>query len=321
MRVLVTGGAGFIGSHFVRYLVGHLGTSVTVLDALTYAARTENLQGVRDRIAFIHGDIRSWDVVDHAVSQCDMLVHFAAESHVDRSLRDARPFVSTNVLGTQMLVDAAVRHGIQRFVHVSTDEVYGSIREGSWTEDSPLAPRSPYAASKAASDLIVLSAHHTYGLNVVITRGSNTYGPYQYPEKLIPHFTTQLLEKKPVPLYGDGLNVRDWLHVDDHVRAIYMAAEKGGSGEVYHVGGGQELSNIQVTDIILRTLGCGWDAVEFVTDRQGHDHRYSLDTSKTRKTLCVTPEHKAVVGIPDTVRWYRDNRSWWDSTYAGEVTA
>ena len=287
---------------------------------MTYAANTANLADVWDRIEFVHGDIRDYDTVDYLVGNCDVIVHFAAESHVDRSLQDTRPFVETNVLGTQTLVDAAIRHDIQRFVHVSTDEVYGSIKEGSWTEDSPLAPRSPYAASKAASDLIVMAAHHTYNLPTVITRGSNTYGPNQHPEKLIPLFATNLVRGKKAPLYGNGLNIRDWLHVTDHAALICAAMEKGRAGEIYHLGGDQERSNIQVTDIILRTLGLSWDRVEFVADRQGHDYRYSLSTLRSGARLAAWPSYTVDRGIPETVRWYRDNRTWWDPTCVEEKT-
>jgi len=324
MRILITGGAGFIGSHVVRYLLG-TGENhhIIVLDAMTYAANPRNLEDVQDRIEFLHGDIRDYDTVDYAVSQADVVIHLAAESHVDRSLQDAQPFVQTNVVGTQLLVDAAVRHDIKRFVHVSTDEVYGSIREGSWTETSPLAPRSPYAASKAASDLIVMAAHHTYKLDTVITRGSNTYGPNQYHEKLIPLFATNLLRGKKLPLYGNGLNVRDWLHVMDHAYGITQVMRTGKPGEIYHLGGGQEHSNIQVTDIVLRTLGRSWGDVEFVADRQGHDFRYSLSSSKFKQLISGVMWRTVPVaqGIPHTVRWYRDNRSWWDPTYAEETNA
>lgn len=326
MRILVTGGAGFIGSHFVRHMLEnhpiYEDHRITVLDSMTYAANPANLADVQDRIDFIHGDIRDRDMVDFVMSETDAVVHFAAESHVDRSLQDTEPFVQTNVLGTQVLVDAAVRHDIHKFVHVSTDEVYGSITQGSWTEEYPLQPRSPYAASKAASEMVVMAAHHTYKLNTVVTRGSNTYGPNQYHEKLIPLFATNLLRGKKVPLYGDGLNVRDWLHVKDHVRAIDMVLHHGKRGQVYNIAGNQERSNIQVTDIILRTLGMGWDRVEFVADRQGHDRRYSMLAAKMERAFQFRPVYSDVVkGIPETVRWYRDNRTWWDPSYVEETTA
>lgn len=325
MRILVTGGAGFIGSHFVRHMLEthplyRKVIPITVLDAMTYAANPANLADIRDDIDFVIGDIRDRDTVDSVMEGTESVIHFAAESHVDRSLQDTDPFVRTNVLGTQVLVDAAVRHGVRRFVHVSTDEVYGSIPQGSWTEGYPLDPRSPYAASKAAAEMIVMAAHHTYGLDTVITRGSNTYGPNQYHEKLIPLFVTNLICGRKVPLYGDGLNVRDWLHVKDHVSAIDAVYHRGNSGQVYNIAGNQERSNIQVTDIILRTLGMGWDRVEFVTDRQGHDRRYSMLAAKLQRELNFLPTHSDVsTGIPDTVRWYQDNRTWWDPTYTRET--
>lgn len=313
MRLLVTGGLGFIGSHFVRQMLGlsHV-EDLMILDNETYASDRTRLEDLWDdpRLNLISGDICAWDDVDDAMQSADIVVHFAAESHVDRSIGWAHEFIETNVLGTQMLVDAALRHGVKRFVHVSTDEVYGSISHGSWTEDSPLAPRSPYAASKAASDMVVMAAHHTHGLDVVITRGSNTYGPYQHPEKVIPHFTTQLLTGGCAPLYGDGLNVREWLHVDDHAAGILAALSHGKSGQVYHLGG-EPMNNRELTQIILDTLEMDWNAVCPVEDRKGHDRRYSLDITRTRLELGFMPHHGAEAGIPDTVRWYRDHSAWW----------
>lgn len=316
MRMLVTGGAGFIGSHFVRQMLGREDVErVIVLDIETYAGVGQNLNDVRrnPRLLYIRGDIRDRSDVEYVVRRCNVIVHFAAESHVDRSIQRADDFMTTNVVGTQVLVDAAIRHGVKRFVHVSTDEVYGSIEEGSWTEDAPLAPRSPYAASKAASDLVVLAAHHTHGLDAVITRGSNTYGPYQYPEKLIPHFTTRLLRGQCAPLYGDGMNEREWMHVEDHVSGIQAALEHGESGQVYHLGG-QPLTNTVVTLAILETLGLGWDRVCPVEDRKGHDRRYSLDTTRAARELGFTPVHDTIPGIAETVAWYRDHTQWWDTT-------
>ncbi|MEW2430870.1 dTDP-glucose 4,6-dehydratase [Micromonospora sp. NPDC047644] len=325
MRILVTGGAGFIGSEYVRLLLGKpLGSAegvptlepavVTVLDKLTYSGNLANLEPVRDdpRLRFVQGDICDPVVVDETVAEHDVIVHFAAESHVDRSIAGAAPFVTTNVLGTQTLLDAALRHGTRRFVHVSTDEVYGSIDEGSWTETWPLAPNSPYSASKAGSDLLALSYHRTHGMDVVVTRCSNNYGPYQFPEKVIPLFVTNLLDGGTVPLYGDGGNIRDWLHVHDHCRGIALAQQKGRAGEVYNIGGGTELTNKELTGLLLDACGAGWDRVVPVTDRKGHDRRYSLDISKISEELGYRPSITLDQGLADTVRWYRDNRTWWE---------
>ncbi|MFI0939097.1 dTDP-glucose 4,6-dehydratase [Streptomyces sp. NPDC021020] len=319
MRILVTGGAGFIGSQFVRAaLLGGLpsgpGARVTVLDNLTYSGNEANLAPVRghEGLTFVHGDIRDRSVVDEVTAGQDAVVHFAAESHVDRSIADASPFVTTNVLGTQVLLDAARRHRVGRFAHVSTDEVYGSIDEGSWTEDAPLAPNSPYAASKAASDLMVLAYHRTHGMDVTVTRCSNNYGRYHFPEKMIPLFVTHLLDGRTVPLYGDGGNVRDWLHVSDHCRGIDLVLHHGRPGEVYHIGGGTELTNRELTGRLLTACGAGWEMVEHVEDRKGHDRRYSLDIGKIRAELGYEPRTGFDAGLADTVAWYRDNRSWWE---------
>lgn len=315
MRILVTGGAGFIGSEFVRAtLRDSPGTRVTVLDKLTYSGNLENLAPVAGHpgLRFVRGDTADPLVADEAVAGQDAIVHFAAETHVDRSIVSATGFVRSNVLGTQTLLEAALRHGVGRFVHVSTDEVYGSIREGSWTEDTPLAPNVPYAASKAGSDLLALAFHRTLGLDVVITRCTNNYGHYQYPEKVIPLFVTNLLEGRRVPLYGDGGNRRDWLHVSDHCRAIRMVLDRGRSGEVYHIGGGSELSNLELTARLLEACGAGWDQVEHVPDRPGHDLRYSLDISKIERELGYAPAVDFDTGLAATVAWYRDNRSWWE---------
>ncbi|GAQ54972.1 dTDP-glucose 4,6-dehydratase [Streptomyces acidiscabies] len=319
MRILVTGGAGFIGSQFVRALLSNElpsgeGAQVTVLDNLTYSGNQENLAPVADEAGytFVHGDIREYATVDDVMRGQDAVVHFAAESHVDRSIADASPFVTTNVLGTQVLLDAAKRHGVARFVHVSTDEVYGSISEGSWTEDWPLAPNSPYSASKAGSDLLALSYHRTHGMDVVVTRCSNNYGQYHFPEKMIPLFTTNLLDGKKVPLYGEGLNIRDWLHVSDHCRGIEMVLRGGRPGEVYHIGGGTEVTNKELTGLLLDACGAGWDMVEHVEDRKGHDLRYSLSIEKIRSELGYEPLVTFEQGLASTVQWYRDNRAWWE---------
>ena len=319
MRILVTGGAGFIGSHYVRTLLtggypAFADADVTVLDKLTYSGNRENLAPVADnpRLTFVQGDICDPALVDEVMPGHDAVVHFAAESHVDRSIQGAAPFVTTNVLGTQTLLDAAVRHRVGRFLHVSTDEVYGSIESGSWTEDHLLEPNSPYSASKAGSDMLVRAYHRTHGLDVAITRCSNNYGPYQFPEKVIPLFVTNLLDGKKVPLYGDGGNVRDWLHVDDHCRGIQLVLEKGRSGEIYNIGGGTELTNKELTQRLLDACGADWDSVEYVADRKGHDRRYSLDISKIRDELGYEPQVPFETGLADTVRWYKENRSWWE---------
>lgn len=319
MKVLVTGGAGFIGSHYVRTLLSGgypamADADVVVLDKLTYAGNPANLDPVRDnpRFTFVEGDIVDTELVDGLVAGVDAVVHFAAETHVDRSIDGARPFVMTNVVGTQTLLDAALRHGPGRFVHVSTDEVYGSIETGSWPETHPLEPNSPYSASKAGSDLIARSYARTHGLDVSVTRCSNNYGPYQFPEKVIPLFVTNLIDGGTVPLYGDGLNIRDWLHVDDHCRGIQLVVEGGRAGEVYNIGGGTELTNSELTEMLLAATGTDWSRVERVTDRKGHDRRYSVDISKISAELGYTPQLPLEKGLADTVAWYRENRAWWE---------
>ncbi|MEU6392304.1 dTDP-glucose 4,6-dehydratase [Streptomyces sp. NPDC046939] len=318
-RILVTGGAGFIGSHYVRTLLGPLGpddVTVTVLDAFTYAANPANLDAVQDcdRYRLVVGDICDRDLVDRLMAEHDQVVHFAAESHVDRSLASATEFVRSNVLGTQTLLDAALRHGADRFVHVSTDEVYGSIPEGSCSEEQPVNPNSPYAASKASSDLIALAYHRSHGLDVRVTRCSNNYGPHQFPEKIIPLFVTRLLAGEKVPLYGDGLNVRDWLHVDDHVTAVELVRTRGRAGEIYNIGGGTELTNRDLTELLVEACGAGRDSVEYVTDRKGHDRRYSVDWRKAHVELGYKPRKNFTDGLAETVAWYRDNPDVWGRT-------
>ncbi|MEU4371845.1 dTDP-glucose 4,6-dehydratase [Pseudonocardia alni] len=319
MRLVVTGGAGFIGSHFVRAAVrdehpAFAGAEIVVLDAFTYAGREENLAEVRGsyRLRVERGDIRDPGRVAEVLAGADLVVHFAAETHVDRSITGAADFVTTNVVGTQVLLQAALDGGVGRFVHVSTDEVYGSIDSGSWPEEHPLEPNSPYSAAKAGSDLLARSYHRTHGLDVVVTRCSNNYGPCQFPEKLIPLFVTNLLDGKKVPLYGDGLNVRDWLHVDDHCHGIALAAAKGRAGEIYNIGGGTELANRDLTARLLEAVGVGDDMIERVPDRKGHDRRYSVDWSKIRDELGYEPRHSFEDGLAETVAWYRDNRAWWE---------
>ncbi|MGY1438553.1 dTDP-glucose 4,6-dehydratase [Streptomyces reniochalinae] len=318
MRVLVTGAAGFIGSHFVRELLrgsypAFEDVRLTVLDKLTYAGNRKNLAPVADdpRWELVHGDICDPRRVRQAMRGADLVVHFAAESHVDRSITDSATFIRTNVLGTHTLLQAAVAEGVGRFVHVSTDEVYGSIPEGAWGEECILAPTSPYAASKASSDLLALAFHRTHGLDVRVTRCSNNYGPYQYPEKVIPLFVTNLLDGVPVPLYGDGMNSRDWLHVDDHCRALALVATKGKAGNVYNIGGGAELVNTELTKRILDGFGRDWTAVESVSDRVAHDRRYCVDPQKITDELGWVPLIAFEDGLEDTIRWYRENRDWW----------
>jgi dTDP-glucose 4,6-dehydratase len=319
MRILVTGGAGFIGSHFVRELLGGAypqweGARVVVLDKLTYAGNPANLAPVENdpALTFVQGDICDPVIVGALMRGVDLVVHFAAESHVDRSIADASAFVRTNVQGTFTLLEAAVRAGVGRFVHVSTDEVYGSIERGAWTEEQPLAPNSPYAATKAGSDHLALAFHRTHGLPVCVTRCSNNYGPYQFPEKVVPLFVTNLLDGKSVPLYGDGRNRRDWLHVDDHCRGIQLVAAKGRPGEVYHIGGGTELSNVELTARLVEMCGADASAVRRVPDRMGHDLRYCLDISKISAELGYAPRVGFAEGLASTIAWYRDNRDWWE---------
>ena len=326
MRVLVTGGAGFIGSNFVRRaLTGAYpqlaDADVVVLDLLTYAGTLTNLTPVLDspRLRFVEGDIRDATLVGDLMTGTDAVVHFAAESHVDRSIAGAADFISTNVTGTHILLQTALDADVQRFVHVSTDEVYGSIPHGSWPETHPLEPNSPYSASKASSDLLARAYHRTHGLPVCITRCSNNYGPHQFPEKVIPLFVTNLLDGATVPLYGDGLNVRDWLHVDDHCHGIALVLAGGRPGEVYNIGGGTELTNRELTHRLLDAVGADTSRIEPVADRLGHDHRYSVDWTKIATELGYAPQVPFDTGLTDTVRWYTDNRAWWEPLKAGAV--
>ncbi|MFF1925564.1 dTDP-glucose 4,6-dehydratase [Streptomyces sp. NPDC058221] len=317
MRILATGAAGFIGSNYVRKLLSAdypsmRDVQVTVLDKLTYAGNPDNLAPVRSHpgLTFVRGDICDAVLLAEVLPGHDAVVNFAAETHVDRSIDGSTDFVRTNVMGTYALLEAVRAAHVPRVVHVSTDEVYGSIDEGSWTEDSPLRPNSPYAAAKAGGDLLVRAFARTHGLDVSVTRCSNNYGPYQYPEKVIPLFVTNLLDGGTVPLYGDGLNIRDWLHVDDHCRGIQLVLDRGLPGEVYNIGGGTELTNNQLTELLLEACGAGLQQVRRVADRLGHDRRYSLDDSRLR-ALGYAPEVPLRAGLEQTVAWYRDNPQWW----------
>ena len=315
MRILVTGGAGFIGSNYVRRIAdGTLGgiSKITVLDKLTYAGTLTNFSEVsKSSFEFIEGDICDAELVDRLVSENDLVVNFAAESHVDRSINGAKDFIVTNILGTQTLLDAVRKSEVETFLQVSTDEVYGSIKDGSWPETDPLLPNSPYAASKASADLICRSYFKTHGMDIRVTRCSNNYGRNQYPEKVIPLFVTNLIENKKVPVYGTGLNVRDWLHVDDHCRGIHLALTKGKAGEIYNIGGGTELNNLELTLKILDIMGKGQEAIEYVEDRKGHDLRYSVDITKISNELGYAPQVDWEVGLKETINWYQENEAWW----------
>jgi dTDP-glucose 4,6-dehydratase len=317
MKLVITGAAGFIGSRFAEVAAEQaerLGyREIVLLDALTYSGRRENMaSALQDPcVSFIHGSINDADVVDATLQGAHAVVHLAAESHVDRSIHGAQPFFISNVLGTQQLLESSRRAGVQKFVHVSTDEVYGSIAEGSWPETHILAPNSPYSASKAGSDLAALAYHATFGLDVSVTRCSNNYGPRQFPEKVIPLFVSNLIDGKKVPLYGDGLNVRDWLHVDDHCQGLMLVLEKGGAGEIYNIGGGTELTNRELTSRLLELCGYGEEMVEPVADRLGHDRRYSVDCTKIETQLGYSPRVPFEEGLAATVRWYHDNEAWW----------
>jgi dTDP-glucose 4,6-dehydratase len=324
--LLVTGGCGFIGSNFIRFaLTRRDDLRIINFDALTYSGNPENLADFEDddRLRFVKGDICDAGRLDEVLGEVDAVVHFAAESHVDRSIIDSTPFVRTNVQGTQTLLDAVRRAGgDKRFVHVSTDEVYGELPLDrpniKFTERTPIAPNSPYAASKASSDLLVRAAHHTFGLDAVITRCSNNFGPYQFPEKVIPLFVTNLIEGRKVPLYGDGRNVRDWIHVDDHNEAVLTVLDRGDAGEVYNIGGNNERSNLELTHTILEIMGHGEEMIEYVKDRPGHDRRYAIDAGKLLDQLGWQPTRSAwPEALEQTVAWYRDHESWWRRVKSG----
>jgi len=319
-RILVTGGAGFIGSNFIRFFLNkHADWQLINLDKLTYAGNLDNLRDIESdpRYRFVHGDICDVSLVSRLMAEGpDWVVNFAAESHVDRSVDDPYIFTRTNVIGTHVLLEESRRAGVPHFLQVGTDEVYGSVEKGSSKETDPLEPRSPYSASKAAADLLALSYYTTFGLDVRVTRCTNNYGPYQFPEKLIPFFVTNALENRELPIYGDGLNVRDWLYVLDHCQAIDFIMEQGRAGEIYNIGGGQEMTNIQITDLILQELDKPQSLKKFVSDRPGHDRRYSLDISKIRQ-LGWSPQHSFDQAIKETIRWYLDNREWWQRIKQG----
>lgn len=325
MRLLVTGGAGFIGSNFIRHrLETDSDVRITNLDLLTYAGNLENLAGLEDdsRYGFVRGDIASVETVDGVLSDggYDAVVNFAAESHVDRSLHlGAAAFIQTNVLGTQVLLDASRRHGVTRFLQVSTDEVYGSLGpEGSFTEASPIAPNNPYAATKAGADCLVRAAHKSHGLDVVITRCSNNFGPYQFPEKLIPLMIANALEDKPLPVYGDGLHVRDWIYVRDHAAAIDCVLRQAKPGAVYNIGSDHDVPNIEIVQTILKILDKPDSLIRYVQDRPGHDRRYAMDSAKIRADLGWTPAHTFEEAMNATVTWYLENRAWWEHIRSGE---
>ncbi len=323
MKILVTGGAGFIGANFVRFFMAHHESEVVTLDALTYAGNLANLAGLLDdpRHRFIKGDICDPAAVAAAMEGIDAVVHFAAESHVDRSIEDSSVFLRTNVIGTGVLLEAARRRGVRKFVHVSTDEVYGSIENGYFTEQSPLHPNSPYAASKASSDLLALSYYATYGLPVTVTRCSNNFGPYQFPEKLIPLFITNAMEEKPLPVYGDGLYVRDWIYVEDHCAAIEKVLFAGREGEVYNIGGTKDRTNLGITDLILGRLGKPHSLKTHVADRPGHDRRYAIDSRKIEEELEWRAAWRFEEAMEKTIEWYRDNEAWWRAIKSGEYLA
>jgi len=319
VKILVTGGAGFIGSHFVRRLLSEPGVeNVIVLDNLTYAGRIENLEEFKSdsRFRFVKGDIRDIDVVEGLVKEVNYLVNFAAESHVDRSISDSFSFISTNIVGTHTLLEAVKKRTEIRYLQVSTDEVYGSIPIGHWTEDSPLLPNSPYSASKASADLLVRAFNVTYGIDTVTTRCSNNFGSHQYPEKLIPLSIIKLMAGKKIQIYGNGLNIRDWLHVKDHCDGIFLALTKGRSGAVYNFGADSEKTNLEIADVILHQMGLNQSSIEFVADRLGHDLRYSVSFEKAKSDLGFMPRISFEDGMRETIDWYLNNEAWWKALVA-----
>ena len=321
-KILVTGGAGFIGSNFVRYMVNKYSEyEIVNLDNLTYCGNLENLKDIenKDNYSFVKGDIRDKNVVDGLVKQCDYVINFAAETHVDRSIEGPEIFIKSNVLGTQILLNAAKEHGVEKYIQISTDEVYGTLgKDGYFTENTPLQPNSPYSASKASGDLITRAYGQTYGLPINITRCSNNYGPYQFPEKLIPLMISNALEDKKLPVYGDGKNIRDWLHVHDHCQAIDLVMHEGDLGEVYNIGGNNEKQNIEIVKLILDTLNKDESLIEFVTDRLGHDRRYAIDSTKIKNDLGWSPKYTFDVGIKETIQWYLDNQDWTAQVKSGQ---
>ncbi|PIQ89383.1 MAG: dTDP-glucose 4,6-dehydratase [Candidatus Omnitrophica bacterium CG11_big_fil_rev_8_21_14_0_20_42_13] len=320
-KILITGGCGFIGSNFIRYMLDkYPDYNIINIDKLTYAGKGENLKDKEgdSRYKFIHSDICEAPVVDKIVKGCDIIVHFAAESHVDRSILCSDAFVRTNVFGTHVLLEAAKRHNVSRYIQISTDECYGSIKKGSFTENSPILPNSPYSASKAAADLLARSYFVTHGLPVIITRSSNNFGPWQYPEKVIPLFITNLLEGKKVPLYGDGLNVRDWIFVLDNCAGIDLVMRNGKAGEVYNIGGGSEITNLELTRLILKKMGKGEESISYVSDRAGHDRRYSLNCAKIKK-LGFRPKYDFKQALDLTIDWYKNNKPWWQKLKSKNV--
>jgi dTDP-glucose 4,6-dehydratase len=320
-HILVTGGCGFIGSNFIHYMLSQYSSKITNLDKLTYAGNLENLKAVEadPRYTFIKGDIADATVLEGLPEGIDIIINFAAESHVDRSITDPDAFIETNICGTYRLLEFARKRGVQRFVQISTDEVYGSLPEsGKFSETTPLAPNSPYSASKTSADILAMAYHHTFGLPVVITRCSNNYGPYQFPEKLIPLMISNAIEGKELPVYGDGLNIRDWIHVQDHCDAIRLVAEKGRVGNVYNVGAENEWTNIEIVKNLLDILGKPHSLIKYVKDRPGHDRRYAIDNAKIKNDLGYTVKKDFRTGLEETVKWYLENGAWWQRIKTGE---